>query len=210
MPSLEILVTFFIATSLFAYMPGPAMLYATAQTIARGKRAGWMAAIGIHLGGYVHVIAAALGLALLFKAVPVFYFILKFAGAAYLIYLGVKMFRLKTSVSTVDIKAVQKTPKQAFWESVTVEVLNPKTALFFVAFLPQFSDPTAAFPIWVQLLILGTIVNIVFSSADVVCVLVADKMVNFLKTSQSIGRFAQKIGGSILIALGLNIALNRQ
>ncbi len=210
MPSLEILVTFFIATSLFAYMPGPAMLYATAQTIARGKRAGWMAAIGIHLGGYVHVIAAALGLALLFQAVPVFYFILKFAGAAYLIYLGVKMFRLKTSVSTVDIKAVQKTPKQAFWESVTVEVLNPKTALFFVAFLPQFSDPTAAFPIWVQLLILGTIVNIVFSSADVVCVLVADKMVNFLKTSQSIGRFAQKIGGSILIALGLNIALNRQ
>ncbi|KAB7615315.1 LysE family translocator [Amylibacter sp. SFDW26] len=210
MPSFEILITFFIATMLFAYMPGPAMLYATAQTIARGRRAGWLAALGIHLGGYVHVIAAALGLALLFKAIPVFYFILKFAGAAYLIFLGIKMFRTKKSASAVDMKTVQKTPKQAFWESVTVEVLNPKTALFFVAFLPQFSDPSAAFPIWIQLLVLGTIVNIMFSSADITCVLLADKMTAFLKKSLAAGRLAQKIGGSILVVLGLNIALSRQ
>ncbi len=210
MPAIDILIAFFIATAVFAYMPGPAMLYATAQTIARGRWAGWMAALGIHLGGYVHVIAAALGLALLFKAIPVFYLILKFAGAAYLIYLGIQMFRSKVSISAVDVKVTQKTPKQAFWESVTVEVLNPKTALFFVAFLPQFSDPSASFPIWVQLFILGTIVNILFSSADVACVLLADKMTAFLKTSKSAGQLAQKIGGSILVGLGVNIAFSRQ
>lgn len=210
MPSYDILIAFLFATMIFAYMPGPAMLYATAQTIARGRRAGWMAALGIHIGGYVHVIAAALGLAVLFEVIPVFYLILKFGGAAYLIWLGIKMFRADKANTDVAKKVVTKTPKQAFWESVTVEVLNPKTALFFVAFLPQFSDPAAVFPIWAQLLILGTIVNILFSTADVTCVLLADKLSSAMRSSQSFGRLLHKMGGSILIALGINIALNRQ
>ena len=82
MPSTELLIAFFLATSIFAYMPGPSTLYAAAQTIARGKRAGWFATLGIHIGGYVHVWAAAFGLAILFKAVPVLYVGLKFGGAA--------------------------------------------------------------------------------------------------------------------------------
>lgn len=85
MPSTELLVAFFLATSIFAYMPGPSTLYAAAQTIARGQQAGWFAALGIHIGGYVHVLAAALGLAILFKAIPVLYLAIKFGGAAYLI-----------------------------------------------------------------------------------------------------------------------------
>ena len=91
MPSSELMIAFFAATLLFAYMPGPALLYTAAQTVARGRRGGWLAALGLHVGGYVHVLAAALGLALLFKAVPVLYVALKFAGAAYLIWLGVQM-----------------------------------------------------------------------------------------------------------------------
>lgn len=85
MPSVEILLAFVVAASVFAYMPGPSTLYAAARTIAGGRRAGWFAALGIHLGGYVHVIAAAVGLAVLFQAVPVMYVALKLAGAAYLI-----------------------------------------------------------------------------------------------------------------------------
>ncbi len=191
-------------------MPGPAMLYAAAQTIARGQRAGWFAVLGIHIGGYAHVLAAALGLAILFKAIPVLYMVLKFGGAAYLIWLGFKMFTSKALLETTDLKIDTKSPRRAFWESVTVEVLNPKTAIFYLAFLPQFVDPNAGLAVWLQLLILGTIVNIVFSSADVLCVLLADKLTIFFKNSGSANRVASRLGGSILIALGLNIALNRQ
>lgn len=210
MPSIELLIAFLVATSIFAYMPGPSTLYAAAQTIARGRRAGWFAAIGIHLGGCVHVIAAAVGLAFLFEAVPTMYIGLKLAGAAYLCWLGLKMFLARQVAGTSGAAVGQKSSRQAFWESVTVEVLNPKTAIFYVAFLPQFSDPGASLPIWVQLLILGTIVNLMFSSADALCVILADKVATFFKSSGSANRIAQRVGGSILVALGVNLALKEQ
>ena len=210
MPSHDLLIAFFIATAVFAYMPGPAMLYTAAQTIARGPRAGWMASLGIHVGGYVHVIAAALGLAVLFQAVPVLYTAVKFAGAAYLVWLGIKLFFSKVSVSVSSIQIDAKSPRRAFYESVTVEVLNPKTALFYLAFLPQFTDLAASFPVWAQLLILGTIVNVMFSSADVMCVLLADKVTTLVKGSQSANRMAHRLGGGILVALGVNLAVSRQ
>ncbi|MBU2980243.1 LysE family translocator [Lentibacter algarum] len=209
MPNPDLLIAFFIAATIFAYMPGPAMLYTAAQTLARGRRAGWFAALGIHIGGYAHVLAAALGLAVLFQAVPSLYLALKFIGAAYLIWLGFKLFVSKAPTETSSLQIERKSPRRAFCDSIAVEVLNPKTALFYLAFLPQFTDPSASFPIWLQLLTLGTIVNFMFSSADVLCVLLADKVSTFLQGSQSAGRLAQKLGGSILIGLGLNVALNR-
>jgi threonine/homoserine/homoserine lactone efflux protein len=208
MPSTELLIAFFIATAIFAYMPGPSTLYAAAQTIARGKRAGWYAALGIHIGGYVHLIAAALGLAVLFKAIPILYFALKFGGAAYLIWLGIKMFTSKSSLDVSDLHVSAKNPRKAFWESVTVEVLNPKTAIFYLAFLPQFTGPNASSAIWVQLLILGTVVNIMFSSADALCVVLADKVRRYLKSSGSGSRIAQRLGGGILVALGLRVGIS--
>ena len=210
MPSFEILVAFVVATSIFAYMPGPSTLYAAAQTIARGRRAGWFAALGIHIGGYVHVLAAAVGLAILFQAIPILYLALKFAGAGYLIWLGVSMFLTKAETGTKPQVAVKQSARRAFWESVSVEVLNPKTAIFYLAFLPQFADPSAAFPIWVQLIILGTIVNIMFSSADAICVILADKITTLFKASSSANRIANKIGGSVLVALGINLALHQR
>jgi threonine/homoserine/homoserine lactone efflux protein len=210
MPPIELLTAFFLAAFVFAYMPGPAMLYTAAQTMARGRRAGWFAVMGIHLGGYAHVVAAALGLAALFQAVPVLYAVLKFAGAAYLIWLGVRLFTSKAALATTSLEIEAKSPRKAFWESVTVEVLNPKTAIFYLAFLPQFTDPAASFPIWLQLMVLGMLVNLVFTSADIVCVILADKVTAMLKRSRAAGRLAQRVGGGILVALGLNLALNRQ
>lgn len=210
MPSLELLIAFIIATSIFAYMPGPSTLYAAAQTIARGRRAGWYAAFGIHIGGYVHVAAAAVGLAILFQAVPLLYLTLKLAGAAYLIWLGVTMFSTKSNTEMEPKALGPKKAKRAFWQSVSVEVLNPKTAIFYVVFLPQFVDPSAAFPIWLQLLILGTVVNVMFSSADAICVILADKITALFKASGSANRIAHKLGGSILVALGVNLALDRR
>lgn len=210
MPSIEILIAFFAATTVFAYMPGPAMLYASAQTIARGRRAGWMAALGIHIGGYAHVIAAAAGLALLFEVVPPLYTVLKLLGAAYLVWLGIKLFLAKKTLGLSSIQVEAKAPTRAFWESIIVEVLNPKTAIFYVAFLPQFTDAAGALPVWLQLLILGTFVNIMFSSADVICVLLADRITSSLRASRAANRLAQRIGGGVLVALGVNIALSRQ
>lgn len=166
MADLPTLFTFFIAAAAFAWIPGPAMLYTTAQTIAKGKAAGWMAVLGIHLGGYVHVIAAALGLAIVFQTIPALYVTLKFAGALYLCYLGYRLLRsempIKTSLENLPVASA----KRAFFQSVTVEVLNPKTAIFFIAFLPQFTDASAALPMWGQFLILGIAVNVMFSIPD--------------------------------------------
>jgi len=209
MPSLELLVTFFITTAVFAYIPGPAMLYAAAQTMARGRRGGLMATLGIHLGCYVHVVAAAAGLSVLFHAVPTLYFAVKMIGAGYLIWLGISLFRSRTS-NDPSLPAIgQKSARRAFMESITVEVLNPKTAIFFMAFLPQFVDASAAFPVWVQFLILGAVVNLIFSSADLVCVFLAGAIVKSMKKSVSTQRLMQRAGGAVLIGLGAHLALQR-
>lgn len=211
MPSTEILLAFLATTAIFAYMPGPAMLYAAAQTLARGRFAGLMAALGIHLGGYVHVVAAAAGLSVLFHAVPPLYLAVKIAGALYLAWLGITLIRNAGKPAQGDDAPAEKTTsaRKAFLESITVEVLNPKTAVFFLAFLPQFVDPGAAFPVWVQFLILGTAVNAMFSSADLACVLFASSLRSRLARSGRAQKLARRTGGAILIGLGAHLALQR-
>ncbi|MEL6452684.1 MAG: LysE family translocator [Pseudomonadota bacterium] len=207
MPAADTLLAFFLATLVFAYMPGPAMLFASAQTIARGPRAGMMAVLGIHVGGYVHVAAATFGLAALFELVPPLYLALKIIGAAYLIWLGAQM--ILTRHGQVTSSSTLPAPSRAFRQGITVEVLNPKAALFFVAFLPQFSDPAASFPIWAQLLILGTVVNLTFGSADVICVVLAHRMARLVQGSRRAQARIKALGGSILVGLGLTVALDR-
>ncbi len=205
MPGSDLMLAFFAAAFVFAVMPGPALLYTAAQTLARGRRGGMMAVLGIHIGGWVHVVAAAFGLALLFAATPWIYAALKIVGALYLIYLGLRlMFRLDEGAGDAPAKA-----NPAFWQSISVEVLNPKTALFFLAFLPQFTDPGAAFPLWLQLLILGTIVNVMFSLADVVAVLLAETVRHRLQRDARLSRWSQRAGGSLLVFLGARLALGR-
>ena len=210
MPSSEILLAFLAATAVFAYMPGPAMLYAAARTISDGRWAGLTASLGIHLGGYVHVIAAAAGLSVLFHAVPMLYAAVKLAGAGYLVWLGVQLFRRSDVTPIEPDKLEVRSARGAFLQSIAVEVLNPKTALFFVAFLPQFTDLSAALPIWGQLLVLGTIVNVMFSSADLICVALASAAMERMRRSSRLQSLTRKVGGTILIGLGVNLALQRQ
>ncbi len=209
MPSAAVLAAFFAAAAIFAYMPGPAMLYTMAQTIARGRRSGLMATLGIHVGGYAHVLAAAGGLSVLFSAVPVLYWTVKILGAAYLVWLGLGFLRNRAQSETAVPLIEAKSARRAFLESVTVEILNPKTAIFFLAFLPQFVDTAAALPIWAQFLILGTVVNLMFSSADLVCVVLAGALIGRLKRSGRAQRVMRRIGGGLLIGLGVNLALQR-
>lgn len=210
MPPYDLLIPFFVATSIFACIPGPGMFYAAAQTFARGRRAGWLSALGFHIGGYVHISAAAFGLAVLLEVVPVLYAILKFAGAAYLIWLGVKLFTSQRPLVMSRMEIETKSHRRAIWESIIVEVLNPKTALFYLAFLPQFTDMTASLPIWGQILVLGMIVNFMFSGTDAACVLLSEKMTKLLITSKSLNRLAHRIAGGIVVALGVNLAASRQ
>jgi threonine/homoserine/homoserine lactone efflux protein len=210
MPSTELFIAFLATTAIFAYIPGPAMLYAAAQTIARGRGAGLMASLGIHLGCYVHVIAAAAGLSVLFHAVPMLYMAVKFAGAAYLIWLGISLFRAKAQGDNAALPAIEaKSGRRAFFESISVEVLNPKTAIFFMAFLPQFIDASAAFPVWLQFVILGTIVNLMFSSADIVCVVLAGAVITRLRRSSHAQRLMQRAGGAMLVGLGAHLAFQK-
>lgn len=208
MPGLDLLIAFAIATAVFAYFPGPALLYTAAQTLARGRRAGFMAALGIHLGCYVHVFAATFGLSAVFRYVPELYLALKLAGAAYLVWLGISMWRGQAA-DAGDENRPAKTTRRALIESMAVEILNPKVALFFVAFLPQFVDPAASLPIALQFFILGVIVNFAFTSADVITVLLADHIVGFLKRSNQGTRIARRVGGGLLIGLGVRLALVR-
>lgn len=201
MPSSHLLWLFLLATLVFAAIPGPGVLYTAAQTLARGRHAGLMTALGIHLGGYAYVAATALGLSTLLHYVPTLYVAVKLAGAAYLIWLGIGMIRSKLDPRNLPY-TVHKSAKRAFLESITVELLNPKTALFFVAFLPQFVDPGAALPIAVQFLILGTVVNLAFSSADIITVLLASTLLGRLRRHGRGQRLARIAGGSILIGLG--------
>lgn len=210
MPSSDLLIAFVLATSIFAYMPGPSTLYAAARTIAGGRRAGWFAALGIHVGGYVHVLAAAAGLAVVFQAIPTLYLAVKLAGAAYLIWLGVSMIRGGGNAVALPDGPAPQNPHRAFWQSAAVEILNPKTALFYVAFLPQFVDPAATLSVWLQLVVLGTVVNLMFSSADVICVLLADRVARYFRSSNAAGRWAQWFGGSVLVLLGLHLVLDRR
>ena len=183
MPSIDIFLAFLATAAVFAFVPGPAMLYAAAQTFAGGRAAGLMASLGIHLGCYVHVAAAAAGLSMLFVAVPTLYLAVKLAGAGYLVWLGLALLRRQAADAGQLPQVRRKSPRRAFAESVSVEVLNPKTAIFFMALLPQFVDPGAAFPVWLQFVVLGTLVNMMFSLADVVCVLLASRLVDRLQHS---------------------------
>ena len=208
MPTLDLLITFLIAAAIFAYMPGPSTLYAAAQTIARGQQAGWFAALGIHVGGYVHVLAAAFGLGLLFDAVPALYLVLKYMGAVYLVWLGIKMF-MAAPAQSVDMTSNRFDKSlRVFWQSASVEILNPKTAIFYIAFLPQFTEPDAAFPVWLQLLVLGAIVNVMFSSADAICVVLAARITALVQKVTTGARLVQRIGGAALVGLGIYLGLD--
>lgn len=208
MPPIDLLITFLVSAALFAFIPGPAMLYAAARTLAGGRKAGLMAAFGVHVGGYAHVLAAAAGLSVLFHAVPLLYMAVKLAGAAYLILMGWRMLTSGDVAATSPL-SVARTPARAFAESIAVEVLNPKTAIFFLAFLPQFVAPDAALPVWLQLFLLGAVTNLMFSLADLVAVLAASSVLKKIGASPSLGRWLRRLAGSVLVGLGARLAVER-
>lgn len=201
----ELFLLFLTATATFAVLPGPAVLYVMAVTLNGGRAAGLRATAGVHLGGYAHVFAAVAGLAVLLEAVPSLYAALKIAGAAYLVWLGVGV--LRNAGSVADFERPLR-PVVRFRQSMIVEILNPKAALFYLAFLPQFTTPDAALSVPLQLLLLGVAVNAAFSLADIIYVLATDGLHRRLARTRAVV-WAGRAGGALLVGLGINLALSR-
>jgi threonine/homoserine/homoserine lactone efflux protein len=183
------------------------MFYAAARTLASGRKAGWGSAFGFHIAGLGHVAAAAFGVSTLLAVVPTLFTVMKLVGAAYLIWLGINLRGARLLVS-----APRKPPapaRKALRDSVIVEAMNPKSALFYLAFLPQFTNSSAELPIWVQIAILGVIVNAMFSVTDVILIETSHAVATKLRSSEHFVLALQKVGGGVLITLGLNLAWAR-
>lgn len=210
MASWETLAAFAAVLAVFAYVPGPATLYAAAQTLARGRKAGLLAAVGLHVGGYVHVAAAAFGLSALLALVPGAYLAVKLAGALYLVWLGIGMMWSGRLENAQSRSGGQPRERSTLSQSIIVEILNPKAALFFLAFLPQFVDPGAALAVSTQMLVLGFVTLLAFTSADVVAVILADFVVSRLRNSGPVQRAFRWIAGFILVGLGARLAMESQ
>jgi threonine/homoserine/homoserine lactone efflux protein len=208
-PGIETLLPFVVATLIFSTLPGPGILYTAAQTMAHGRRRGFLAVAGLHVGGMVHVAAAAAGLSAVFRLVPELYLAIKVAGAIYLVWLGLSIIRNRNEGGPSFAPTMQKPTRRVFLDSIAVEILNPKTALFFIAFLPQFARVEAALPIPVQLLVLGLFVNLCFTAADCVVVWIASAVVSTFKKSMRAQRLIRIAGGTILAGLGVHMALAR-
>ncbi len=145
MPPTDLLIPFLLATAVFASVPGSGMLYAAAQTLSLGRSAGWWSALGFHIAGLGHIAAAALGISALLTIVPALFTLMKFAGAVYLVWMGINY--LTSAPPKIGGTAAKPTARKALRDSIIVEALNPKTALFYLAFLPQFTDISATLPI---------------------------------------------------------------
>ena len=210
MPGLEYFLPFLLTALLLSVTPGPGMLYIAAQTMGRGQKAGWFSAVGTHFASYIHIVAAAFGLSLFLEAVPAAYLAVKLVGAGYLFWLGFRFLMAEKMDTGQPVAGQTRSHIRALKESFIVELTNPKSALFFIAFLPQFSDQNAPYPIWLQIILLGVIANFIFTIAEMCCVIFSDKVALLLRQSRAAGRWTRRLSGSILIALGFNLLVSER
>jgi threonine/homoserine/homoserine lactone efflux protein len=200
----------FVAASLVMLItPGPAVMYIVARSLEQGRKAGLLSVLGIQLGVVVHIMAAALGLSTLMMTSALAYSAVKYAGAGYLIYLGIsKLLERNAAVPAMEgTRAAPAELSRVFWQGTVVAILNPKTALFFLAFLPQFVTPANG---WVtgQIIGLGLLFSFMATLTDGTWALVAGSSRGLLLNNRHYVRSERYITGSVLVGLGLATALS--
>jgi threonine/homoserine/homoserine lactone efflux protein len=201
------LVAFLIAALLLAVTPGPSITYVVARTVAGGRSEGLASCIGTGIGGLLHVLAAALGLSLLVAESALAFGLLKYLGAAYLVYLGVQLLLRRDAALVLQGVTVQGAAR-ALREGILVEALNVKTALFFLAFLPQFVTP--AMPLAPQLVLLGSVCVVLNTLADVAAVFAAQKLLSSGPARAARARLLKRASGMTIMGLGAFLALARR
>ena len=206
---------FLTAALLLAVAPGPGMLYVLARSLAGGKREGVLSALGTFLGGMVHVFAAALGVSVILARSAAAFATVKYAGAGYLCFLGVKMIlearqnsEQSEQLPGAASESISGGPaRNPLWQGVATEVLNPKTALFFLSFIPQFVNRGAGH-IFFQFVLLGTTSVVLNTSADLVVILLAGPLGKKIRSSAVFRRRQRSTTGVIMIGLGTYLALS--
>jgi threonine/homoserine/homoserine lactone efflux protein len=201
-PELHTFVIFAVASAAFLAVPGPAVIYIVSRSLAEGRRAGVVSALGIQGGGLVHVIAATIGVSALLASSATAFSVVKYAGAAYLIYLGIR--KLREGDPEVEGPGAPVPHRQLFWQGVMVNSLNPKTALFFLALLPQFVDPDRG-AVAPQVLVLGVLFLVLATLSDSTYALVAGSVRGWLGEC---GRTLARVSGVSYLGLGVLAALS--
>lgn len=201
------LALFSAAALAIAVSPGPGIFYVAARTLAGGRGEGLASSFGTGLGGLVHVAAGAVGVSALVMASAEAFTILKFAGALYLVWIGIKAIR--EARQPFEAKVTTTGPAKAFREGILVEALNPKTAAFFLAFLPQFVDPAAG-PVWLQFLLLGLISVVLNTAVDVVVALLASRARSIAVGRPTLLRRLRTGAGGAIAALGVTLLFARR
>ena len=204
MPDPASLVLFCAAALALAVVPGPAVLYIVTQSVDQGRAAGLVSALGIAVGSLVHVAAATIGLSSLLASSATAFSVVKYAGAAYLVFLGIRRLLTRETVDVVDA-APRRGRRRLFLDGVVVNVLNPKTALFFVAFLPQFVDPAGSAAA-VQIFVLGLLWTVIELSSDSLWALMAGALGGWLKQSRAYLAIRRWVTGTIFVVLGASAA----
>jgi len=200
------LVLFMTGAMLLLLIPGPAVLYITSRSVGLGRAAGLASAMGIAVGTMFHVAAATLGLSALLVSSAAAFQVVKYAGAAYLIYLGIRTLRDK-GTGALDPSGERRSLRSIFGQGVLVNLLNPKTALFFLAFLPQFVDPARGHAT-LQIFELGVLFALMGWVSDSIWATMAGTFGARLRGNVRLGRAQRKVSGGVLIALGLASAFS--
>ncbi len=198
---------FLTAAVLLAIAPGPGMLYVLARSLAGGKREGVLSAFGTFAGGMVHVFAAALGVSIILAKSALAFATVKYVGAAYLCFLGVRMIldarRDRTETESFELET--KPVRNPLWQGVATEVLNPKTALFFLSFIPQFVNRGSGH-VFLQFVVLGTISVVLNTTADLLVIAMAGPLGKKIRSSAKFRRRQRTVTGAIMIGLGTYLA----
>jgi len=205
MPDWSVLSLFITAALVLVFMPGPNTLYIIARSVQQGRLAGFVSSLGIQVGSLFHIAAAALGVSALLLSSALAFNTVKYVGAAYLIYLGVKTLltrKMITETKTFEGKSLSR----AFYQGVLVSLLNPKAALFFFAFLPQFVDARRG-SVTIQIMFLGAIVVVLGALSDSIYALLAGSAGNLLRGNLRLLRAQRYFAGSVYIGLGAMAAL---
>ena len=204
MPSLSTYAVFLATAMALLLIPGPAVLYVVTRSIEMGRAGGVASVAGITTGTFVHVGLATAGLSSLILASKAAFDAVKYVGAAYLIFLGVRRLLTK-SEDRVEGNGPPRTRRRAYTQGIVVNLTNPKTIVFIFAFVPQFVDPNARH-VWVQVLVFGLTFATLGFISDNLYALAAGSVADRLRGGRTIARFQRWFGGSILIGLGIAAA----
>jgi threonine/homoserine/homoserine lactone efflux protein len=200
------IVVFLLAALWLLLIPGPAVIYIVTRSAAQGRRAGLASVMGIELATLVHVAAAALGLSALLMASALAFNVVRYAGAAYLVYLGIRLLIVHTDDSSTE-KEPTRTYMQLFGKGFLVNLLNPKTAIFFYSFLPQFIDPARGAPLF-QIAVLGGLFVALATCTDSLYALIGSSAGSYLSRSARIQKARRFVSSGIYIALGIGAAVS--